>query len=67
MSYVAVQDLLSKTDSLYKLVVLAARRAGELNAGAPKLIETDSQKVSSVALEEIAEGKVKLQTEKTKK
>ncbi len=67
MSYVAVQDLLSKTDSIYKLVVLAAKRAGELNAGAPKLIETDCQKVSSVALEEIAEGKVKLQAEKTKK
>jgi len=66
MSYVAVQDLLSKTDSLYKLVVLAAKRAGELNAGAPKLIETNSQKVSSVALEEIAEGKVRLQIEKNR-
>jgi len=67
MSYVEVQDLLSKTNSIYKLVVLAAKRAGELNAGAPRLIETDSQKISTVALEEIAEGKVKLSAEKTKK
>ncbi len=67
MSYVAVQDLLSKTGSIYKLVVLAAKRAGELNSGAAKLIETDCQKISSIALEEIAQGKVKLQIEKTKK
>ena len=60
MSYVPIQDLLSKTDSVYKLVVLASKRAAELNSGAPKLVELDSAKISSVALEEIAQGKVKL-------
>ena len=60
MSYVPVQDLLSKTNSIYKLVVLASRRAVELNAGAPRLVETDGEKVSSIALQEIAEGKVKM-------
>ena len=40
MLHVALEDLLDKTDSIYKLTVLAARRALELNMGAPKLIET---------------------------
>jgi DNA-directed RNA polymerase omega subunit len=64
MSYVPVQNLLDKTNSIYKLVVLASKRAIELNAGKPKLIETEnSNKVSSIALEEIAQGKVKMQEE----
>ena len=60
MSYVPIQDLLAKTDSIYKLVVLASKRAVELNAGAPRLVEADGEKISSIALEEIAQGKVKL-------
>ncbi|MBN2097600.1 MAG: DNA-directed RNA polymerase subunit omega [Candidatus Omnitrophica bacterium] len=60
MSYVAVQDLLGKTGSIYKLVILAAKRASELNAGAPPMIESDNEKVSSIALEEIAQGKIQL-------
>ena len=60
MSYIRVEELLEKTGSIYKLVVLASRRAAELNAGAPKLVEVDGEKISSVALKEIAEGKVKL-------
>ena len=64
MSYVRVQDLLATTGSLYKLVVLASKRALELNAGAPRLVEVDKQKISSIALKEIAEGKVKLQKPK---
>lgn len=60
MSYVPVQDLLAKTDSIYKLVVLASKRAVELNAGAARLVETDGEKISSIALEEIAQGKVKI-------
>lgn len=64
MSYVAIQDLLSKTGSIYKLVILASKRALELNAGAPRMIETDNEKISSIALEEIAQGRVKIQKEK---
>lgn len=66
MSYVPTQELLAKTGSLYKLVILASRRAGELSAGAPKLVECDSEKFSSIALEEIAQGKVKMKILKTK-
>ena len=61
MSYVPTQYLLSKTGSIYKLVVLASKRAVELNSGAPKLVEADSEKVSSIALEEIAQDRVRLQ------
>jgi len=46
-------------DSLYKLTLIAAKRAIELNNGAKKLIETESKKFSTIALEEIGEGKVK--------
>lgn len=66
MSYVPVQDYLAKTNSIYKLVILASRRAAELNSGAPKLVETDSEKATTVALEEIAQDKVKIEKE-TKK
>ena len=58
MIHVALEDLLDKTDSIYKLTVLAARRALELNMGAPKLIETTDKNLIVVALKEIAEGKV---------
>ncbi len=64
MSYVPVQDLLAKTGSIYKLVVLASKRAVELNAGVPELVEADGEKATSIALEEIIQGKVKLQTAK---
>jgi DNA-directed RNA polymerase subunit omega len=42
----------------YSLVVLAAKRARQLKEGAPALIETTSANALTVALEEIAAGKV---------
>lgn len=61
MLYVSLEDLLKKVDSVFKLTVLAARRAQQLNEGAAKLVETGASKISTVALEEIAQGKIKLQ------
>lgn len=59
MSYIPIDKLLKTTEgSIYKLVLLASKRALELNAGAPKLVESDSEKFSSIALEEIGEGKI---------
>ena len=53
--------LIEMTGSIYKLCNLAALRAMELNAGMKKLIDCDpSEKVTTVAIKEIAEGKVKL-------
>lgn len=64
---IPIEKLLDKTNSVYKLVVLAAKRALELNAGAPKLVETNSDKVALVALQEIAEGKVFYKAKSEKK
>ena len=58
MAYPPLEDFLKQTPSMYKLVILAARRAMELNDGAPKMVQTDAAKVSTAALEEIRQGKV---------
>lgn len=60
MGYVEREKLLSKSEgSIYKLVNLAARRALEIAEGQPKLVEANaSVKPSTVALLEIAAGKV---------
>lgn len=60
MEYVPLEKLLDKTNnSVYKLVVLAAKRGLEIAEGQPKLVEADATvKPFNVALAEIAEGKV---------
>lgn len=60
MVYVPLENLLDKSGgSVYKLVILASKRALELAEGQPKLVELNSStKPSTVALHEIAEGKV---------
>ena len=61
MEDVSRDKLLEKTGSLYKLCNLAAMRAIELNSGMKKLVEADPlEKVTTVALKEIAMEKVKL-------
>ena len=68
--YFPIEPLMHKVGSIYKLVVLAARRALELSEGAPPLIEADPRrKPSTIALAEIAAGKVsiRLPGEKRKK
>ncbi|NQT07194.1 MAG: DNA-directed RNA polymerase subunit omega [Candidatus Omnitrophica bacterium] len=58
---IQIEDLINKTGSLYKLVVMASKRAIELNAGAGKLVEASPFiKPSMLALEEISQGKVKI-------
>ncbi len=67
MQDVPIDKLIEKTGSAYKLVILAARRAIELNEGAAKLVETDSDvKSASVALKEIAEGKITYKAKEVK-
>ena len=66
MKNIYLEDLLDKTDSsIYKLVILATKRALEIAAGAPALVEADANiKPTTIALREIAEGKVKFKKEK---
>lgn len=60
MPYVPLEKLLDKSyDSIYKLVILASKRALEIAEGQPKLVnDKPSTKPSTIALHEIAEGKV---------
>lgn len=51
-------DKLETWGSKYSLVVLAAKRAKQIKNGAPPLIDTDSRNPLTIALEEIASGKV---------
>jgi DNA-directed RNA polymerase omega subunit len=60
MMYVPLERLLDKTEnSVYKLVITASKRALEIAEGQPKLVGAAmSIKPSTVALQEIFEGRV---------
>ncbi len=60
MSYVPLEKLIDKSHgSMYKLVVLVSRRALQLAEGATRLVEAvPGAKVTTLAMEEIAQGKV---------
>lgn len=60
----SMENLLDKTGSVYKLVILASKRALELNEGSPKLTETNSKKVTTIALDEIRDGKISMKEKK---
>ena len=68
MAYIAVEQLLDRSsDSIYKLVILASKRAIEIAEGQPKLVAADaSVKPSTVALNEIAAGKIQYKKAKSK-
>ena len=68
MGYVPLEQVLDKTDySIYKLVILASKRALEIAEGQPKLVAANSSnKPSTVALEEIAQGKLVYKKAKAK-
>jgi DNA-directed RNA polymerase subunit omega len=50
-------------DSNYRYILVAARRARQLQSGSRPLVETHSRKPCKIAQEEIAAGKVKWSTE----
>lgn len=58
MAQVPIEDLLKRCGSIYKLVILAAKRAKEIAEGSPPLVESPHRKATSIALEEILQGKV---------
>ena len=51
--------VLDKGDSRYTLVMLAAKRARQIVEGAEPLIDTESKKAVTIAIEEIIAGKIK--------
>ena len=68
MNYVPLEKLIDKTDnSLYKLVILASRRALEIAEGQPSLVgphAAASASPSTIALREIAAGLVQYKKSK---
>ena len=66
MAYIPIEQLLDKADnSIYKLVMLAAKRTLEIAEGQPKLAPADSSsKPCNLALQEIAAGRVRLKINK---
>ena len=63
-----LEKLLERIGSMYKLVIIGARRALELSEGSPKLVEAGvKEKPALVALREIAQGKVSMRLKKEPK
>ncbi len=53
-----LEELLKKVNEKYALVVLAAKRARQVMEGDPKLVESKSNKPVTIAMMEVAQGKV---------
>lgn len=64
MIYPSIDDLVERVDSKYTLVIAAAKRARQILDGSSIMVETDSTKDVTIALEEVSQGK--LEYEKTK-
>jgi DNA-directed RNA polymerase omega subunit len=59
MRHYSVEDFRGKVDSLYRLVILASRRANQVNrTDSRPLVSMHTRKPTVVALEEIVDGKV---------
>lgn len=58
MARVTVEDCIEKVPNRFELVLLAARRARAISAGAPLTVDRDNDKNPVVALREIAESTV---------
>lgn len=58
MIHPSLDLLVDKVDSKYTLVVLAAKRAREIMNGEESLVDSRSNKPVTVALEEVAQGRI---------
>ena len=65
MIYPSLDILVTKVDSKYTLVVLAAKRAREIMDGAASLVESKSNKQVTIALEEVAQDKISYERTKS--
>ena len=55
-----VKELLTKIDNRFELVVVTAKRARQIEAGATILTSKDDKVPVTIAADEIAEGKVRI-------
>jgi DNA-directed RNA polymerase subunit omega len=60
MARVTVEDCIKQDfiDDRYELVILAGKRAKDIGAGSPALVENNQEKNAVIALREIAAGKI---------
>ena len=63
MAQVPIEDIMEHVDSKYRLVIVAAKRAKQLNRGAAGLTQPRSLKPTYQALEEMATGKLGYEVE----
>jgi len=59
-----LEALLDRVENKYALVIVAAKRARQLKDGALPMVEVDSGNPVTVALEEIAAGKIRFEMPK---
>jgi len=57
--------LIEGFDSNYRYILVADRRARQLQSGAPPVVQTNSRKPCRIAQDEIRAGKVKWEIPKT--
>jgi DNA-directed RNA polymerase subunit omega len=57
----SLEELLEQVDTKYALVLVAAKRARHLKEGVLPLVDIDSTNPVSIALEEIATGRVRIE------
>ena len=62
MARVTVEDCIDKVPNRFDLVMLASQRAREVSAGAPITVERDNDKNPVIALREIADETVELES-----
>lgn len=58
MAFPSLENTLTKVANRYLLVVLAAKRARQINRGAPARVESRHKKPTSIALEEISQARI---------
>ncbi len=63
MAHVPIEDIMEHIDSKYRLVIVGAKRAKQLNRGAAPLVQVRNVKPTYQALEEIATGKLGYEVE----
>ncbi|WP_289001197.1 DNA-directed RNA polymerase subunit omega [uncultured Megasphaera sp.] len=60
-----LESLMKHVDSKYTLVTLAAKRARQLVDGDEPLVDVETTKVVSIAMEEIDQGKITYEAPKS--
>lgn len=58
----SLTNLLIDGESKYTLVMVTSKRAREIIEGSVPLVETNSKKPVTIALEELLEGKIKFES-----